>query len=143
MITVYHNSKFLDRMPFEWGERIHPKVEDLSRVATVHAYNLDDAYRLTNTIDAPWWENELVNCNVGAWSEIKRGYRSTSCGDILVDKDGRAWIVAALGFERVRDLDTGRCSRCYREEGMILGEDLCVWCEERNHFQGIRRNNRP
>jgi hypothetical protein len=97
MIKVFHNKDFLLRMGFEWGKQFFPAPEALKLVAEVDTDNLDEAYRLTNHIDDVWDKNEEVL--------VVQHSRSTSCGDILLDQNGCAWIVAAVGFERIPSLD--------------------------------------
>ena len=57
----------------------------------------DDAYRLTNTIEAPWWSNPGVQF-FGSVEHGLKGARSTSVGDILecVNKD--RYAVGRAGF---------------------------------------------
>lgn len=56
-----------------------------------HNLQLERAYRLTNSIDCAWWEND------GVIKTISRPCRSTSCGDIL-ELGGRYYFVAMCGF---------------------------------------------
>lgn len=59
---------------------------------------LEFAYRLTNHIDALWWENPGV--------KVLKESRSTSIGDVVVFEfnDGREeiWSVAGLGWTQLR-----------------------------------------
>jgi hypothetical protein len=87
---VFHNDKFLDIPSFMWGEKVEPRLKDLVWVADVYCKNLDEAYRLTNHIDEPWWTNKEVK-------EYIRS-RSTSCGDVIVDESGQGYLVVAVGF---------------------------------------------
>lgn len=64
---------------------------------------LERAYRLTNTIQAPWWENEEVEQSESVVAA--GGARSTSVDDyMLVTVEGREeWYrVAGFGFDRVQ-----------------------------------------
>lgn len=64
-------------------------------VAHVKADDLDDAYMLTNSIHAYWWENPLVEAK-------KINTRSTSVGDVLVDKEtGKKYAVDSFGFKEI------------------------------------------
>jgi hypothetical protein len=75
---VYH-----DKNPtFGFGDPKEFNDENFELVAEVEvpAENYGDVFRLTNTIDAPWWENSEVTC-------LKKA-RSTSVGDVIVDADG-------------------------------------------------------
>lgn len=62
------------------------------------AASLEDAFRLTNTIDAVWWDNPSVKALVGPT-------RSTSVGDVIIEavdgRDGVAWRVLGVGFEKL------------------------------------------
>lgn len=62
-------------------------------VAEVDTDDFDDAYRLTNHIDANWTTNPEVN----APSEK---VRSTSVGDLFGPEDGSFHIVAPIGFNK-------------------------------------------
>jgi hypothetical protein len=66
-----------------------------SKVAVVEARDLCDTYRITNHIDAAWYDNpevvELLNDQA----------RSTSVGDVVVDEAGRAHLCACFGWEEL------------------------------------------
>jgi hypothetical protein len=78
----------------------HAFGSDGELVATVATTNLEEAFRLTNTIDNSWWENPGVEPHF-----VGRGCRSTSAGDVLVTcKNGErvaAHRVADFGFEEI------------------------------------------
>jgi hypothetical protein len=66
-----------------------------TRVATVEAKALDDVWELTNHVDRDWTTNAAVTL-------VAPGpHRSTSVGDVVVDPDGTAWMVAGVGFTRM------------------------------------------
>lgn len=91
---IHHSREINDMMP--WTK--HPEEIDMDnydRVAKVRCETLDDAYRLTNHIDRPWWENDLVV------KTVEREVRSTSIGDIIVAGHHEAYIVASVRFEPV------------------------------------------
>ncbi len=67
-------------------------LHQYGHVADVDTDDLNDAFRLTNHIDGNWCENEEVQYVIGP------NVRSTSVGDILIDKDDNAWAVARVGF---------------------------------------------
>ena len=69
-------------------------VNDFEYVADVESNNMDDAYRLTNSIEFYWGDNEEVE-------EHGSRHRSTSVGDILVCEDG-IYAVAMSGFKLLR-----------------------------------------
>lgn len=64
---------------------------------------LDAAYRDTNTIDQPWWNNENVEM-VGR-AKLAGGCRSTSVGDrIEIERDDgttELYSVDYIGFSRI------------------------------------------
>ena len=70
---------------------VDPKRFEL--VAYVRIDSVDEAYRLTNSIDCPWWENDGVKA-------IKQA-RSTSVGDIIVSPDGVAFLCKVMGWEEL------------------------------------------
>jgi hypothetical protein len=86
-----------------------------TQVATVEAGTLDEAYALTQHLARPWTDGARVTLTPedaaklaiarAASPEINSSVflriRSTSVGDILVDSDGVAHGVAAVGFERI------------------------------------------
>ena len=90
-------------------------TKDFRQVATVEAGNLDEAYALTQHLARPWTDGPRVTLSAddAARLAIARAgspeinssvllrIRSTSVGDILVDSDGVAHGVAAVGFERI------------------------------------------
>ena len=53
------------------------EIEAYTHVATVVADSLNDVFRLTNTINWPWWENDAVDA-------IVENTRSTSVGDLYL-----------------------------------------------------------
>lgn len=63
---------------------------------------LNEVYRLTNTIDSPWWRNDHVVATPLVVSE--GGCRSTSVGDRIALFEGDhmlgRWVVANVGFEQ-------------------------------------------
>ena len=65
-------------------------------VADIHSDDKDEAYRLTNHIDAPWNENIEVNENANFTQ-----FRSTSVGDLMICPDG-IYAVAPSGFDLIR-----------------------------------------
>jgi hypothetical protein len=101
MITVYHNFKFmkyaLDNYTTERDERIPLGRVTITAVALIKTDSLEEAYRLTNNIDVGWEHNEGVEV-IG----IAKNHRSTSVGDVLMDKDGAFYVVEPLsGFRKL------------------------------------------
>lgn len=62
-------------------------------VAYVRIDSVDEAYRLTNNIDCPWWENEGV--------KVVKKSRSTSVGDVIVSPQGEVYLCKILGWEKL------------------------------------------
>ena len=90
MISVYHKIKsdyFTAAKKFV--------AQEFTLVAKVDTDDLEEAYRLTNTINCSWWENEGVEA-------IITKTRSTSVGDVMLDhKDGKFHAVAGCGFAEI------------------------------------------
>jgi hypothetical protein len=63
-------------------------------VANVDSQSLDGAYTLTNHIDSAWFTNEEV--------EVLNCSRSTSVGDVVVDRDGEAHRCKSMGWEQIK-----------------------------------------
>jgi hypothetical protein len=101
MITVYHNFKFMKyaiaNYTTEGDKRIPLGRVTITAVAHIKTDSLEEAYRLTNNIDVGWEQNEGVEA-IG----IAKNHRSTSVGDVLMDKDGAFFVVEPLsGFRRL------------------------------------------
>lgn len=67
-----------------------------AEVAHVEARDCEEAYRLTNHIEADWTHGPAIKRLAG-----QDGTRSTSIGDILMDEEGRLHRVAFVGFEEL------------------------------------------
>jgi len=65
-----------------------------THVADVEASGLEEAFRLTNSLERPWWENEEITL------KTEPPLRSTSVGDVIVDGGGPK-LCLAVGW---RDL---------------------------------------
>ncbi len=93
---VYH---YIGDDPRSWftvqADQITVKRADYVKVAVVQGENLDEVFRLTNTIDYDWQENEHVTPARPGQPE-----RSTSVGDVIVLGD-QAWMVDSAGFSEV------------------------------------------
>ena len=91
MIRVFHNP----RTDFF---RVNPSdvftITPDELVAIVDTDDLDEAYRLTNHIDKPWYENTEV--------QTIRKSRSTSVGDFM-ELNGAWYAVAPMGFDKVTE----------------------------------------
>ena len=107
-IRVYHSVKPT------WGFGTHPTFpHEFAHVATVDvpdAMNFE-VFRLTNSIDCGWWENEKVTAHTEA-STFRclpggvKGTRSTSVGDLIILSDGRILRCAHCGWEDITEIVT-------------------------------------
>ncbi len=76
-----------------FGFKEHTFPDEYSLVATVDNENVDEVYRLTNTIDHYWWEN------AGVTKEFEgEGCRSTSVGDIVILSNGTKYLCEDVGW---------------------------------------------
>lgn len=104
MIKVFHSNNPRDTM-FFGGEDIitNEKILEMldgdgyKHVADVETDSLETAYRLTNHIDSDWKYNE------GVINAVNGKVRSSSVGDVFIDDDGNAHVVASIGFEKIKD----------------------------------------
>ncbi len=96
-----------------WGHDTHPTFpHEFAHVATVDVP--DDlhyeVYRLTNSIDCGWWENDAVTAHTEAstFREVDgiRGTRSTSVGDLIILSDGRVLRCARAGWDDITEVVT-------------------------------------
>jgi hypothetical protein len=81
--------------------------EEYVQVAEVDTTDLDEAFKLTNHISKPWWENEKVTVVGLERDPDGRGkHRSTSVGDVLVktgvtDAEDEVYRCANFGWTRI------------------------------------------
>jgi hypothetical protein len=90
-IHVYHNPYFLDS-----SRQPAPEIPDLASLYLTAIVDTDDpeqAYRLTQHVDADWYGYPAVTAVVRS--------RSTSVGDVLETADGRLLLVASFGFREL------------------------------------------
>lgn len=66
-------------------------------VAMVDGNSLEDVFRLTNSINTGWWENQEVDPQFEG-----DGCRSTSVGDLVITSNNQFYVVASSGFVRVK-----------------------------------------
>lgn len=72
---------------------------EYTKIATVNCDNLDDAFRVTNTIESAWWMNpEVAETFFGPDS---KGYRSFSVGDVMVNEEGQAFRCEMAGWKEL------------------------------------------
>lgn len=86
MITVYHrnNPDFITHGQFP---------ADYTCVAKVDTGKLEDAFELTQNHERPWRFNKKVTPNNKA-----AYYRSTSVGDIMVNRFTKVYVVSGTGY---------------------------------------------
>lgn len=96
MIYVFQlkNPEFMDYLKLDLS-KVYSRKYDL--VAEVQTQELEDAFRLTNSIDTPWEHNPLTKA-------YKKNSRSSSVSDIFVKVDDQGFPisfhgVASSGFE--------------------------------------------
>jgi hypothetical protein len=116
-IKVYHSPNFL-----EYRDRhsdIAPPVRPVATVqipAEVSAeQSLEIAYRQTQHISRPWWDNDDVLLHV----------RSTSVGDMLADEQGNLFVVESVGFQMYQPRAVRphhRLAEAYRQLDEVLGK---------------------
>jgi hypothetical protein len=100
--TVYHNQDpsalLFDRLQ-EMGYVLR---ENLHKVAMVRATKLGQVFELTNHIEGSWTQNPEI---LGLQTNTPWGInpRSTSVGDVILDPQGKAWIVAPMGFKELEN----------------------------------------
>jgi len=89
-MTVYH----VEEPNFGMGE--HPPFDDdyYWKVAELEASSPEEAFRMTNHVDKPWWKNKGV-------LQHKDKARSTSVGDVIVCEDGRKWRVEMVSMSEI------------------------------------------
>lgn len=93
--TVYHDKK--PQFGFGTEDRVWP--DDFDVIATVQSEDPDIVYEATNTIDHPWWDNEIATC-------LKPGgARSTSVGDVVVNSKDEVFIVLPVGWKKIGTAD--------------------------------------
>jgi hypothetical protein len=81
---------------FGMGTKQPSFPEEYELVAEVDGDSIDDAFRYTNHIDCPWWENWNV--------ALVKESRSTSVGDVVVRADtGEAWLCEPTGWSSVEN----------------------------------------
>jgi hypothetical protein len=103
MIKIYHKNQINDRdlrieFDFARGEKlvelVKANLKEYTEVADVDTNDLDEAYRLTNSIDTVWYKD---NEDVFPTRIAEQGCRSTSIGDIMY-AHGKWFVVDSYGF---------------------------------------------
>ena len=116
-IKVYHNPHFL-----EYRGRHSDIVPPVRPVATVQIpaevpteQALEIAFRQTQHVARPWWDNDDVLLHV----------RSTSVGDMLADEQGNMFVVESIGFQSYQPRAVRphhRLAAAYRQLDAVLGQ---------------------
>lgn len=76
---------------FQFVARIESEERDAMR-------RIADAWDCTNSVETPWF----TPSNSGASPQARRGCRSSSVGDLLIDDaTGRRYVTAMIGFDKV------------------------------------------
>lgn len=94
LIGVWHLDNTRDA---GWAETPGEWPVGYTKIADVAADDLDDAFRITNSIDCLWWEVADVGV---LWAGGRVGARSSSVGDVF-EIDGVGHRIASAGFEAV------------------------------------------
>ena len=89
-ISVWHLDNKRDA---GWSETPAAWPVGYTKVADVEGDDLDDVFRITNSIDSAWWR--VLKHDVPG-----RGLRSSSVGDVF-EIDGVGHRIATAGFEAV------------------------------------------
>jgi len=100
--TCEHNELRRDMSCYrgeELGQMVLANLDKYVVVAEVQGEKLEDAYRLTNSIETSWYENEDPIIDV----KVTEGTRSTSIGDII-EKDGVMFMVDSYGYLNLDEL---------------------------------------
>jgi len=104
-IRVYHSVKPT------WGFGTHPTFpHEFAHVATVDVPDdlHHEVFRLTNSIESYWWENDGVTAHTEAstFREVGgiKGTRSTSVGDLIILSDGRILRCASVGWDDITEV---------------------------------------
>lgn len=82
---------------FENQERVFP--EDFLEVAECDSDDLGEIFEITNHIEQAWWLNEGVRKTIDGQA------RSTSVGDVVVLSNGDAYVVAAVGWSAIGNIN--------------------------------------
>jgi hypothetical protein len=93
LISVWHLDNSRDA---GWAETPAAWPVGYTKVAEIAADDLEDAFRMTNSIDRPWWQVADVALMTGG----RVGARSSSVGDVF-EIEGVANRIASDGFEEV------------------------------------------
>ncbi len=91
MITVYHNSNFID---YTFKEVDELPADLLTKVAEVDSNDREKAFELTNHLTHDWTTNSEV-------TPLVPRPRSTSVGDVM-EIDGKFYMVANCGYKEIK-----------------------------------------
>ena len=94
----YENDKLIEHVSNSIKTNKVTEVAKINFTKSILDINdiLNDAYRMTNSIEDNWFENSSINVS----KEARKGCRSTSKGDII-EIENRRWIVCSIGFKEI------------------------------------------
>ena len=69
--------------------------------------DLEDGWRLTNTIERPWWQNAEVTPRFKPGPEVGGRCRSSMVGDVILNDDGEWFVVCGAGFRPLPVMGSG------------------------------------
>lgn len=99
MYIVYHRQPLYPGLVFTDQDPIPATDLDwptsYQKVAQIEAESLEETYLKTQHLETVWWHNKGV-------AAVQMS-RSTAVGDVLRDKNGDLWVVAAFSFVRLAD----------------------------------------
>lgn len=96
MTHVWHDKE--PRFGFNEKPRVFP--DDFVKVAEVDVPELDQAYELTNHIGSAWHR-----ANMAEVEPLVENPRSTSVGDIIVDRNNIVHICMMVGWQQIGKID--------------------------------------
>lgn len=94
MSTVYHDKRPHFGFFFTQVDSNRTWPQDFTPVAELATDDLDEIFRLTNSIGQPWTQNTGVRC-------LLPNARSTSVGDMVVDSKGKVWLCCLIGWKEL------------------------------------------
>ena len=101
--------------------------DGFTEVAVVSAYNMSDAYRLSNNIESSWIENPevLLQCELPKGQD---GLRSTSSGDVIFDPtDEKFYFLVPMGYENSGDTINMSSKPCIIYD-KVTHHPRNIWC---------------
>jgi hypothetical protein len=101
MSTLYHVTD-PDFMCGTMKSKGWPKFpEEYHEVAQVASEEPETVWRLTNSVEYPWWDNGEVTPKFPVTGE-KAGCRSTSVGDVIKLESGKLFVCDLVGWTEMQ-----------------------------------------